>query len=84
MAYVWPIPHRVGTSTLPDTPLTLNYELHGVGPKKLLLIMGLITDLGAWYQTIQYFTGLNDGYQLCVYDNRGVGKSSAARSLFLQ
>jgi hypothetical protein len=42
-------------------------------------MQGLTTDLGAWWHTIQYFVGARDGYQLCVYDNRGIGRSSTPK-----
>ena len=44
--------------------------------------MGLMTDLGAWSHAVHYFMGLRDGYQLCVYDNRGIGKSTAPKERY--
>lgn len=54
----------------------LNYELHGTGAP-VLMIMGLGVGLVGWMPQIEDLAG--DDWQLCVYDNRGVGRSSIPR-----
>eukprot|EP00455_Lapot_gusevi_P046702 TRINITY_DN6191_c0_g1_i10.p1 TRINITY_DN6191_c0_g1~~TRINITY_DN6191_c0_g1_i10.p1 ORF type:complete len:414 (+),score=49.73 TRINITY_DN6191_c0_g1_i10:61-1302(+) len=56
--------------------LRLHYQLHGNGPEKVLLIMGLLTDLQAWSPLMDVLRRWPE-YEFCIYDNRGVGKSSA-------
>jgi len=59
------------------TPFNLYYDLHGnaESPVKLLFIMGFATASSAWKMQVDHFS--KDGkYQLCVFDNRGVGKST--------
>ncbi|KAJ3045524.1 hypothetical protein HDV00_009181 [Rhizophlyctis rosea] len=53
---------RVGTSR--KSTADLYYELHGSGKRKVLFV------------TTQYFARKSD-YQVCVYENRGSGHSSA-------
>ncbi|RMZ79722.1 hypothetical protein DV738_g3188, partial [Chaetothyriales sp. CBS 135597] len=57
-------------------PFDIWYELHGTGPTRLVLIMGLATYRTAWKRQTRYFGHLNgDKYSVLIYDNRGVGKS---------
>ncbi|CAJ0846165.1 16107_t:CDS:10 [Entrophospora sp. SA101] len=56
-----------------NSPIKIYYEIHGSGANKILFIMGLNTTLGAWENQLKYF-GSKD-YQICVFDNRGVGWS---------
>lgn len=56
--------------------VSLYYETHGDGSNKVLLIMGLSASLRAWEIQIQFFSKLPD-FQLCVFDNRGIGRSSS-------
>ncbi|KAJ1977712.1 hypothetical protein H4R35_002188 [Dimargaris xerosporica] len=55
-------------------PARLYYELHGTGPCKLFWIMGLNSTSAFWKLQTEYFGAL-DRYQVCVFDNRGIGKS---------
>lgn len=56
----------------------LHYEIHGTGPQHIVLIMGLLASKYSWRETLNYFmTQSGDKYSLLVFDNRGVGKSSA-------
>ncbi|KAI9598969.1 Alpha/Beta hydrolase protein [Syncephalis fuscata] len=60
----------------PDTdPLRMAYELHGSGDKRVILIMGM----GATMETceLQKEALVKNGYQVCVFDNRGVGRTDA-------
>jgi pimeloyl-ACP methyl ester carboxylesterase len=54
------------------------YELHGSGPTKVILTMGLGGTFNQWEPQIDFFTE-QGGYQLCVYDNRGIGYSSSPK-----
>ena len=56
--------------------VSLNYELHGTGAP-VLMIMGLGVGLVGWLPQIEDLAG--EDWQLCVYDNRGVGRSSVPR-----
>jgi pimeloyl-ACP methyl ester carboxylesterase len=59
------------TVTTPDG-VTLHYERHGDAGDPLLLVMGLGSPLEFWeFQT----PVLARTHRVCVYDNRGVGKS---------
>ncbi|MFT5679976.1 MAG: 3-oxoadipate enol-lactonase [Myxococcota bacterium] len=56
--------------------IQLNYEVHGTG-EPVLMIMGLAVGLVGWRLQVEDLAG--DEFQLCVFDNRGVGKSTAPR-----
>ncbi|CAF2154983.1 unnamed protein product [Rotaria magnacalcarata] len=56
--------------------LELYYEIHGSGQVKILFIMGLLTDGGAWNCQTEFF-GQQPDYQCVSYDNRGCGRSSS-------
>ncbi|CAF1296060.1 unnamed protein product [Adineta steineri] len=56
--------------------LDLYYELHGSGKTKIIFIMGLMTDGGAWFSQTSFFRDQPE-YQCVSYDNRGCGRSSA-------
>ncbi|KAJ1977324.1 hypothetical protein H4R34_003622 [Dimargaris verticillata] len=58
-------------------PARLYYELHGTGPCKLFWIMGLNSTASFWKLQTEYF-GASDRYQVCVFDNRGIGKSEVS------
>lgn len=59
------------TTTTPDG-VTLHYERHGDAGDPLLLVMGLGGTLEFWqFQT----PVLARAHRVCVYDNRGVGRS---------
>ncbi|KND00019.1 uncharacterized protein SPPG_04365 [Spizellomyces punctatus DAOM BR117] len=55
-------------------PYQLCYELHGSGPNKVLLVMGLSGTMRAWDTTVRQLLARN-GYEICIFDNRGIGHS---------
>ncbi|CAE6450684.1 unnamed protein product [Rhizoctonia solani] len=57
---------------------SLYYELHGTGPEKILCIMGLNSSSFSWQHQVEHFGAL-EKYSILVFDNRGVGHSSAPR-----
>lgn len=69
---------KSGLCTLGDGVNKLSYEIHGSGPEKIILIMGLLASRYSWRETLDHFMSKkSDQYSILVYDNRGVGKSSA-------
>jgi len=52
------------------------YELYGQGPIKILFTMGLAGDHLQWEPQTEHFLEKPDEFQVCVYDNRGIGLSS--------
>ncbi|KAJ1986633.1 hypothetical protein GGI25_006122 [Coemansia spiralis] len=58
-------------------PCDLYYEVFGNGPKKLFLIMGMVGTTMYWRFQTRYFASLGE-YTVCVFDNRGSGKSTIA------
>lgn len=59
-------------------PVSLHYNIVGNGPRKIFFVMGLSATLDGWtYQQIYFGEENAQDYTICVYDNRGVGKSSA-------
>jgi len=62
--------------------VALYYEVHGHGPEKVLMIMGLSTTFRGWNKQLEFFKAYHDQYQVCVFDNRGVGRSSSPRERF--
>ncbi|KAJ7632235.1 alpha/beta-hydrolase [Roridomyces roridus] len=57
---------------------SLYYEIHGSGPQKVALIMGLNSSCFAWLGQVEHFGRMSD-YSVLVFDNRGVGHSEAPR-----
>ncbi|KAJ3110727.1 hypothetical protein HDU96_006337 [Phlyctochytrium bullatum] len=57
-------------------PVKLYYETHGSGPQKIMFIMGLTADHTRWDFQKDFFKEL-DEYEVCVFDNRGIGFSTA-------
>ncbi|KIK24988.1 hypothetical protein PISMIDRAFT_677788, partial [Pisolithus microcarpus 441] len=57
---------------------SLYYEVHGSGPVKIVLIMGLSGTSGDWLLQVRHFGRLPQ-YSVLVFDNRGVGNSSSPR-----
>ncbi|KAI9295511.1 alpha/beta-hydrolase [Neoconidiobolus thromboides FSU 785] len=53
----------------------LSYRIYGNGKNKLLFIMGLNATGSHWGYQAKYFGNLED-YQVCTFDNRGIGTSS--------
>ncbi|KAJ9660464.1 hypothetical protein H2198_002582 [Neophaeococcomyces mojaviensis] len=67
-----------GTSQRPGGPFKIFYEIHGTGPIRLLLIMGLGAYRTAWKRQTKYFGHAPERaskYSVLVFDNRGVAKS---------
>ncbi|KAI9105516.1 Alpha/Beta hydrolase protein [Phlyctochytrium arcticum] len=56
-------------------PVQICYELHGSGPNKVLLIMGLSATLRSWDTTVEQLLA-RGGYEICIFDNRGIGHST--------
>eukprot|EP01112_Ceratiomyxa_fruticulosa_P013367 TRINITY_DN3760_c0_g1_i1.p1 TRINITY_DN3760_c0_g1~~TRINITY_DN3760_c0_g1_i1.p1 ORF type:complete len:328 (-),score=50.18 TRINITY_DN3760_c0_g1_i1:57-1040(-) len=60
-------------------PFSLSYELHGNpnSKNKVIFIAGLLTSgIGAWLSQVTLFdTKLKEDYEICIFDNRGIGFS---------
>ncbi|KAK4141356.1 Alpha/Beta hydrolase protein [Dichotomopilus funicola] len=57
-------------------PFRISWEIHGVGPIKVVLIMGLGALKSAWQrQTLHFGHERRDEYSVLLFDNRGVGES---------
>ncbi|OLY78973.1 putative aminoacrylate hydrolase RutD [Smittium mucronatum] len=54
------------------------YEIYGNGPKKLFLVMGMLGSTDFWKIQSIYFSKKSE-YQVCVFDNRGSGRSSIGK-----
>lgn len=52
------------------------YELHGTGPKRISLLMGLNNSCFGWLDQVEEF-GADPEYSVLVIDNRGYGNSQA-------
>ena len=52
--------------------IEIYYEVHGAGPRTLVLIRGLGSNLLAWYAQIDV---LAQHYRCVVFDNRGAGRT---------
>ncbi|KAL2821818.1 Alpha/Beta hydrolase protein [Aspergillus cavernicola] len=64
-------------------PLNLYYEVHGIGPIKLVWVMGLNAVHSDWKRQTRYFGHENGSkYSCLVFDNRGVGKSDKPISFY--
>ncbi|KAK9709658.1 hypothetical protein K7432_008894 [Basidiobolus ranarum] len=63
-------------------PFNLYYQVRGPedSPKKAFLIMGLFGSNYAWEIQSKFLA--SKGYQVCTYDNRGVGHSDAPSGLY--
>ncbi|KAJ2643902.1 hypothetical protein GGH99_008479, partial [Coemansia sp. RSA 1285] len=61
----------------PPPPCNLYYEVFGTGPIKLFLIMGMVGTTMYWRFQSRYFADHGE-YTVCVFDNRGSGKSTIA------
>ncbi|KOS21648.1 3-oxoadipate enol-lactonase 2 [Escovopsis weberi] len=56
--------------------VNIAYEVHGAGPIKLVLIMGLAGVKNGWQRQTKYFGHTHpDKYSVLILDNRGVGES---------
>ncbi|KAL2174807.1 Alpha/Beta hydrolase protein [Thermothelomyces heterothallicus CBS 202.75] len=57
-------------------PFNMSWEIHGVGPIRLILIMGLGGFRTAWQrQTLHFGHERRDRYSVLLIDNRGMGDS---------
>ncbi|KAG5926215.1 hypothetical protein E4U53_003117 [Claviceps sorghi] len=79
---VWGLePHSCGKAAVAEGrggPLNLYWEVHGEGPTKILLVMGLGGTLTGWQnQTLHFGHTHGDKYSVLVFDNRGIGRSDA-------
>ncbi|KAI9482711.1 MAG: Alpha/Beta hydrolase protein, partial [Benjaminiella poitrasii] len=57
-------------------PIKLYYEMHGNGPERVLLVMGLSTPCSAWDNQTKFLAETGQ-YTVIVFDNRGMGFSDA-------
>ncbi|OBZ89455.1 putative aminoacrylate hydrolase RutD [Choanephora cucurbitarum] len=69
------------THRLQKTPIQIYYEVHGNGPQRVLLIMGLSTPCVAWDYQTKFLVETGD-YTVIVFDNRGVGHSDSPIGLY--
>ncbi|OMJ26591.1 putative aminoacrylate hydrolase RutD [Smittium culicis] len=58
--------------------IKIYYEVYGNGPKKLFLVMGMLGSTDFWKIQTQTLSK-NPEYQICVFDNRGSGRSSIGK-----
>ncbi|KAK4154242.1 hypothetical protein C8A00DRAFT_14602 [Chaetomidium leptoderma] len=59
-------------------PFKISWEIHGVGPTKLIFIMGLGGLKSAWQrQTLHFGHERRDQYSVLLVDNRGMGDSDS-------
>ncbi|KAI0035839.1 alpha/beta-hydrolase [Vararia minispora EC-137] len=68
----------------PSESHSLYYELHGRGPERVVLIMGLNGSFLGWMHQVHHLARAVDEvgqpkYSVLVFDNRGVGNSGAPR-----
>ncbi|KAL1922378.1 uncharacterized protein VTP21DRAFT_9917 [Calcarisporiella thermophila] len=61
--------HKAGKKTH-----ELYYEIHGKGPKRLMLVQGLSLPGRFWHYVIREYLKKGD-YSILIFDNRGVGRS---------
>ena len=52
--------------------IEIYYEVHGAGPRTLVMIRGLGSNLLSWYEQIDVFSR---HYKCVVFDNRGAGRT---------
>ncbi|KAK3313139.1 Alpha/Beta hydrolase protein [Apodospora peruviana] len=73
------VPDRKGLAPVAEGrggPFNISWEIHGEGPIKMILIMGLAGFKTAWQRQTLYFGHQNrQQYQVLVCDNRGMGDS---------
>ncbi|KAI8338596.1 Alpha/Beta hydrolase protein [Chlamydoabsidia padenii] len=62
-------------------PINLYYEIHGSGPEKVMLVMGLAMSCLAWEHQYKYLAA-SGKYTVIIFDNRGMGKSDAPSGLY--
>jgi pimeloyl-ACP methyl ester carboxylesterase len=59
----------------------LFYEIIGAGPEKVLFVVGLATSYRSWRYQSEFFSS-DPSYQVCILENRGVGRSSSPVGLY--
>jgi len=61
-----------------EEDVSLYYQLHGEpdAPSKVLFIMGWVCTHKSWDGAVSFFSQRPKEYQICVFDNRGIGFSS--------
>jgi pimeloyl-ACP methyl ester carboxylesterase len=57
-----------------DEPVKIYYELHGEGPEKVVLVMGLNSSCFSWEYQTKHLTETGR-YTVLIFDNRGMGMS---------
>ncbi|KAJ3259116.1 hypothetical protein HK103_003003 [Boothiomyces macroporosus] len=73
-------PVKVGHCPIKD--YSLNYEIHGTGPIKVMCVMGFMASMAGWSEVLNYFLKGYDfkkeasDFQFLVFDNRGIGHST--------
>lgn len=77
---IWQLePDRKGLAPVAEGrggPFNISWEIHGSGPVKLVLIMGLGGFKTAWQrQTLHFGHERREKYSVLVFDNRGMGDS---------
>ncbi|RFU78735.1 hypothetical protein TARUN_3523 [Trichoderma arundinaceum] len=77
---IWALePHRAGKVEAANGrggPVKIAWEIHGDGPTKLVLIMGLAGVKTSWQRQTKYFGhDRADEYSVLILDNRGMGDS---------
>ncbi|KAL9479924.1 hypothetical protein ACSS6W_004710 [Trichoderma asperelloides] len=77
---IWALePHRKGVVDAAigrGGPVKIAWEIHGEGPTKVVLIMGLAGVKTSWQRQTKYFGhDRADEYSVLILDNRGMGES---------
>ncbi|KAH7353358.1 glycylpeptide N-tetradecanoyltransferase [Plectosphaerella cucumerina] len=59
-------------------PIDIAWELHGTGPRRILLVMGLAGLATSWQRQTKHFAhDHGDEYSVLLIDNRGIGLSGS-------
>ncbi|KZV61074.1 alpha/beta-hydrolase [Peniophora sp. CONT] len=69
-----PVTHIRGQDDDPLESHSLYYEIHGSGPERVVLIMGLNGSFLSWMRQVEYLSRTGK-HQVLVFDNRGAGNS---------
>ncbi|TLD21525.1 hypothetical protein PspLS_09103 [Pyricularia sp. CBS 133598] len=73
------VPHKKGHAPVGEGrggPFNIGWEIHGSGPTKLVMIIGLGSFCVAWQcQTLYFGHEKGDQYSVLLIDNRGMGNS---------
>lgn len=56
-------------------PVKVAYEVHGMGPVKVLFVPGMCVSRSMWEAQVKEFAKHPNVYSLCLIDNRGSGDS---------